>query len=296
MSKKNPMLKILVTGVGGPAGQGLSAMLVERGCDLLGTDSRQLEDLNFSFHQVPIARDAGFIAAIRAIARAHPVDWIIPTVSEELPVFSAHPDAFGPRVLIGSWDAVACANDKYLTAVALRLAGVAIPRFALPSEVKSAGDVAMAIGWPCISKPRVGRGGREVFIHDVEDFPAVHALSDAYILQEFAGGTDYAPELFVHPDGERPVVIVLEKTEMKEGRVGNAIAVRRVDAPDVARAALEATRGVGLAGPMDIDIRRRFDGLPVVLEINARFGANIRNAPEILEASLAYMRKNMPGG
>jgi carbamoyl-phosphate synthase large subunit len=37
---------------------------------------------------------------------------------------------------------------------------------------------------------------------------------------------------------------------------------------------------------LDIDIRRRSDGIPVVLEINARFGANIRYAPEVLEAVL----------
>jgi carbamoyl-phosphate synthase large subunit len=37
---------------------------------------------------------------------------------------------------------------------------------------------------------------------------------------------------------------------------------------------------------LDIDIRRRRDGTPVVLEINARFGANIRHAPEVLDAAL----------
>ena len=43
---------------------------------------------------------------------------------------------------------------------------------------------------------------------------------------------------------------------------------------------------VGLRGPLDIDIRRRTDGLPVVLEINARFGANIRFASEVLDTAL----------
>jgi len=34
-------------------------------------------------------------------------------------------------------------------------------------------------------------------------------------------------------------------------------------------------------------VRRRADGKPAVLEINARFGANIAFAPEILDAALA---------
>jgi carbamoylphosphate synthase large subunit len=82
------------------------------------------------------------------------------------------------------------------------------------------------------------------------------------------------------------VVVVLEKTELKEGIVGNAKSVRRVDATDVSDLAAAAARTVGLSGPLDIDIRRRSDGVPVVLEINARFGANIRHAPEVLEAVL----------
>ena len=34
-------------------------------------------------------------------------------------------------------------------------------------------------------------------------------------------------------------------------------------------------------------LRRRADGVPVVLEVNARFGANSAHAPELLDAALA---------
>jgi len=60
-----------------------------------------------------------------------------------------------------------------------------------------------------------------------------------------------------------------------------------VVAPDVADLAVSAARAMGLYGPLDIDVRRRDDGTPVVLEINARFGANVARAPEVLEAMLA---------
>ncbi len=79
---------------------------------------------------------------------------------------------------------------------------------------------------------------------------------------------------------------MLEKTELKEGMVGNARSVRRVEMDQVAQVAIAAARAVGLVGPQDVDIRLRSDGLPVVLEINARFGANIRFAQEILDATL----------
>ncbi len=80
------------------------------------------------------------------------------------------------------------ANDKYFTATALSNNGVAVPRFVLPSQVHSLEEVAHKLGWPCISKPRVGRGGREVIWHPEQDWPAVAALNDHYILQEFAAG------------------------------------------------------------------------------------------------------------
>ena len=44
---------------------------------------------------------------------------------------------------------------------------------------------------------------------------------------------------------------------------------------------------LGLHGPVDVDIRRRRDGQPVVLEVNARFGANIQHAPEVFERVVA---------
>jgi carbamoylphosphate synthase large subunit len=280
------MTSFLVTGVGGPAGSSIAALLVERKQRVIGTDMRNLALPDIPFHQVPSASDPDFLPTIQSIAHSAEVDLIIPTVTEELLVF-----ANGWRwqeefpVLVSPAEATRIANDKYLTASALAAHGLSVPRFALPSQVHSPEDVAQKVGWPCISKPRVGRGGREVALHPEQDWPVMSALDDRYILQEFAAGTDYAPNVFIGPDG-KTLVIVLEKTELKDGVVGNAKSVRRVDAPDVAKLASSTARSVGLRGPLDIDIRRRSDGVPVVLEINARFGANIRFAQEVLDAVL----------
>jgi carbamoylphosphate synthase large subunit len=283
------MKTFLITGIGGPAGQNVSRLLLERGHRVAGTDMQKLSPANMQFFQVPEAHATEFLPAVRTVAEQAAVDWIIPTVSEELPVFASGWE-WGHRfpVLVSSARAVEIANDKYLTAEALSAAGIPVPRFVLPSQVQSPSDVARLIGWPCISKPRVGRGGREVAWHPEQDWSVIAGLDDRYILQEFAAGTDFAPNVYAGQDGEIQV-IVLEKTELKEGIIGNAKQVKRVDAPDVAEVARAAAKAAGLFGPLDIDIRLRMDGVPVVLEINARFGANIRFAPEILDAVLNAM-------
>ncbi len=281
------MKKILVTGVGGPAGRSLAALLAERGYSPVGVDMQSLPANGFPFFQVPPAKDPAFLSAVHQVANENGADLIIPTVSEELPVFASQWQ-YGDRqpVLVPSARAVEIANDKYRTALALAQHGVAVPRFLLPSQAQSPDDIARAIGWPCISKPRIGRGGREVELRFEQDFSTIVSLGDGYILQEFAPGTDFAPNVFTTHHGD-DLVVVLEKTELKHGILGNAVSVRRVDAKDVAATALAAARALQLYGPADIDIRQRADGVPVVLEINARFGANIRFAPEILEAALS---------
>ena len=287
---KNGVNSFLVTGIGGPAGQSVATLLLEHKQRVVGTDIRLITLPGVTFYPVPPAHAPDFLSVIHAIADSAQVGLIIPTVSEELPVFAS---GWGWQkefpVLVSSAGAIKIANDKYLTACALSASSVSVPRFALPSQLHSPQEVAKKIGWPCISKPRVGRGGREVTWHPEQDWPTISGLGDGYILQEFATGTDFAPNVYLGQNGDIVVVVVLEKTELKEGIVGNAKSVRRADASDVAELAAAAARTVGLCGPLDIDIRRRSDGVPVVLEINARFGANIRHAPEVLEAVLGAL-------
>jgi carbamoylphosphate synthase large subunit len=281
------MKTVIVTGVGGPAGRNVSDLLVQQNLHVIGVDMHPVEMTGGDFQQVPAALDDRFIDALHAIAKkARPV-LIIPTVTEELPVLASdwrwNKDM---PLLLSTAEGIHIANDKYLTCKLLAERDISVPRFALPSKLRSPDELADQIGWPCITKPRTGRGGRGVAIREKGDFSIVRSLGDEYIVQEFADGTDFAPNVYIGKD-RRGTVVVLEKMVLKEGRVGNALAVRRVIAPDVAALATEAALALDLRGPVDVDIRRLQDGTPVVLEINARFGANIRYAPEVLERVIA---------
>ncbi len=283
------MARILVSGVGGPAGRNVAALLLERGHSVAGVDAREVAVPGIDFWKVPLAGHPDFMGEIVSLAERERIDLLIPTVTEELPLIA---EQWGHRssvpVMIGAPDAVRTANDKYLTCLRLAKCGVAVPRFCLPSKVHSGADVQKALGWPCLSKPRVGRGGRGVAVWYAEEWPAVAALDDSSILQEFLPGTDYGPNVFIPPEARAAaVVVVLENVVLKEGIVGNAAEVRRASAPDVVELACGAARAMGFVGPLDVDVRRGRDGTPAVLEINARFGANIAHAPEILDSALA---------
>ncbi|MFE7506278.1 acetyl-CoA carboxylase biotin carboxylase subunit family protein [Promicromonospora sp. NPDC057488] len=222
------------------------------------------------------------------------------------------PDAVGP-VLTPDPGPAAIAADKLLTMLALDRAGVPVPRFALPTDF---GGVAEALAWargPIVLKPRVSRGGRGVRLvespADLTDLTGAEdttgadgtdgsgeaawsALDASWIVQSFAPGTEYCPQLYRPRTGTGTITaVVLEKTELKQGRVGNAAAVVRPRAgtlPDVEHVARRAVEALGLTGPADLDIRRDTTGAPLVLEINGRFGANSDHAPELLDTALAH--------
>jgi carbamoylphosphate synthase large subunit len=281
------MKTVMVTGVGGPAGRNVADLLLKQGYRVVGLDMLPVEVEGIEFQRVPAAADVMFMDVLHSLARQHLPALIIPTVTEELPILASgwRWQAEFP-LLLSQAGGIGIANDKYLTSQALARLGVTVPRFSLPSQLGSPRELEGSLGWPCISKPRVGRGGRGVSIREREDFEVLSQLGDDFILQEFAEGTDYAPNVYIGRTG-RHTAVVLEKTELKEGRIGNARSVRRVQEADVEALAIAAAEALGLHGPVDVDIRRRRDGQPVVLEVNARFGANIQYAPEIFEQVVA---------
>jgi len=278
------MVKIMVTGIGGPAGRNVASLLLEKGHTVIGVDMQKISFPGIMVHRIPPASHPLFLEKLYTLAVEESIQLLIPTVSEELPILASEWKKLSDiPAVIGQQQAVSDADDKFLTYKRLSSHGVCVPRYLLPSQVSSPEEISLNLGWPCLSKPRVGRGGREVVIRNIKDWPAISMLDDRYILQEFIPGTDYAPNVYI---GKKSVIVVLEKTRLKEGIVGNAAEVKRVNAPDVADIAISAANAMNLTGPMDIDIRRRNDQNPVVLEINARFGANIARAKEVLDAVL----------
>lgn len=300
-------MRILLTGAAGPAGRSLLRQLDPVAHTIIAADMAAIPPSELPAGvlavTVPAAADPAMLPTLARLVAEHRIDLVIPTVSDELPQIAEAADAgeSAPVVAISGPEAVRTCHDKLLTARALAAAGVAVPRFALPSELPDTAAALRALGAPLILKPRIARGGRGVRIVEAAEDIDWSTLDDSWIVQEMAPGTEYAPMVHRHrcdPTGptstadevDGACAVVLEKTGLKEGRVGNATGVRRLegaDVADVAALALATARALDLRGAVDIDVRRTVDGRPVVLEVNARFGANSEHAPEMLEATLA---------
>lgn len=277
---------VVVTGVGGPAGRAVRGYLRERGVRVVGTDMRVLEG-DGDVRIIPPVSDAGYWPALSALLDEVRARWLIPTVSEELPLIAERRDAIRKRnctLLISPTDGVRIANDKWETARILDQRGIAVPR-SYAGESKA--GLLEVLAAPMLSKPRVGRGGRGVVIHATADDLPDRLPSDR-VYQEFLPGDEYDVNLFAEAGGRPVVTIVLRKTALKAGNVGNAAGVERVREGDVARLAEDAVRALSLEGPLDVDVRRGADGRPAILEINARVGANVRSADEVLDAMMAH--------
>ncbi|MFE7405766.1 ATP-grasp domain-containing protein [Isoptericola sp. NPDC057559] len=287
---------ILVTGAAGPAGRTLGGQLAARpdagrrrvvGADLSPGDVPGYDVVE----AVPAAADPAYDAATLELLAKHRPRLLVPTVSDELPRLAVLADAagLGDAVVLSAPGPAAVAGDKLLTMWALARHGVAVPRHAPADELASAAE---ALAWddaPVVVKPRVSRGGRGVHVVEDADDPLWAGLDASWVVQAFAPGTEYSPQVYRSPADGRCVVVVLEKTGRKEGRVGNATTVERLPdgaAPDVADLAARTAEALDLVGPLDMDVRRLADGTPVVLEVNARFGAVSAGAPELLDAVL----------
>lgn len=277
-------MRILVTGACGPAGRSLLTQLHQRGVDAVGVDMAPTPRPD----GIPVlaalpASDPAYLTQLDDLVAGLGAHLVIPTVSEELPLVAA---AGRPWALIGPADAVVLAADKWLTTQVLSAAGVTVPRTIVADQATD--HLRAWIGAPIVTKPRISRGGRGVVVHQAWG-PAVPVAADL-VASEFVPGVEFAPNVFVADDPAADVAVVLRKTGLKDGVVGNATGVERVDDPVVGAVAVAACRALGLRGPADVDVRLRADGTPVVLEVNARFGANSTHAPELLDAVLACTR------
>lgn len=282
---------VLITGVGGPAGKSALRYFMDKNCTVVGTDVREVDQAPDVFHRVPMAIEPSYPSAILDLVHRERPSLFVPTVTEELVVVSRIADeirSLGAELFTSGVQASEVAIDKLRTVRFFEGTDVSVPLTIEPSC--DADEVVARLGAPLIVKPVFSRGGRGVRVLYGADEVRAEAR-EGVIFQEFIPGAEFDGNLFVEPDGMLAAMVVLRKTSLKDGVVGNAAGVERTTGHEVANLCTRVAKMLGLIGPLDMDVRLKEDGTPVLLEINSRLGGNVLSAPEVLDSMYNCWKK-----
>lgn len=261
-------MRLLFTG-GGGAGNEAIARLWGKRYELhfadTDTDAISSSIARERRHALRWANDPAFAEQTAALCRTLGIDLIIPGVDEELPripeILSLCPHL---RALLPQPHVVEVSLDKLASMRQLTSAGIPVPETVPAAESEQ-------IGFPCLVKPRSGRGSRGVAVlRSREQLGAYLTLADsppsAYIAQRLLTGQEYTVQMIADATGKlHAVVPVLVKTK-------RGITLRAVTHWD--SAVIDACQRIhavlGARGCYNVQVMRTASGDVLPFEINPR--------------------------
>lgn len=263
------MTRVLVTGVGGPAGVAVLRSLLRRpdvdvfagdmdgwasGLYLVAADRRRILQPGLS---------PDFVDGIRTLVAQDSIDVVISTVDVELPPLAARRNDLGAVLAAPSEATLAVTLDKW------ELAQRCAPLLRVPvTRLLNADGIALRWAFPVIVKPRRGAGSRGVRL--VPDRAALSAMEpdEALIIQEHLPGDEYSVDVLADADGGVVAAVPRTRTRVDSGV---SIAGQTVHDEALEQTAAAVARAIGLRGVANVQLRRDADGVPALLEVNPRF-------------------------
>ena len=238
----------------------------------------------------PLIYDSGYIPFLLKLCREKKIDALLSLFDVDLPVLAAHKADFaavGTRVLISDPALIEICNDKWKTCLFLKEHGFPViptwPDLASAQEALRSG----ALTFPLIVKPRWGMGSLSIFEADNEAELAVfyekvrREIFSSYLKYESAfepqrcvliqkkmPGPEYGLDNINDLEGRYITTVIRKKLAMRSGETDGA----EITENEAIRAQAERLAGfTAHVGLMDLDVILS-DGVPYVLEMNARFG------------------------
>jgi carbamoyl-phosphate synthase large subunit len=219
--------------------------------------------------RVPLSTESGYLDAILDICDLEDVRLVVPTIDDELPVFSAAFGRFEQRgILVNVSPAftTALCNDKYATCRHLRSHGIPAAASYLPSNLPP------APAFPLFLKPRGGRGSVGAFRADDRrqlDFFLTYVPDP--VIQDYLEGPEFTLDVFCDLSGRLLSVVPRERVVVRAGVIDRGRTVRDPRLIELGRACACA---LPFRGAVNIQCRV-VDGTPIVFEINPRFSGGI---------------------
>ena len=274
-------MRILITGVGGPAGICFARSLYKiQDIELIGAnaekDSISIKFLK-SFHIIPFANDPTFLDFICEIIKSEKIDFLIPLVDEELRIISANKNKINCPVLISPIETINFTTDKGL------LYNV------LSSTLPKRYNLVNA-EFPLFVKPRIGRGGKDTHIVSNSSELTLYDEKE-YVIQELLKGIEITVDTLFDFDGQLIVAVPRVRSKVEQG-----ISIRGeiINDLQIINEVKRISKILKFIGPINFQFMKSKKDFKL-LEINARssggMGITINSGVDIPKIALELMQK-----
>lgn len=262
--------RILITGAGGPAAISFLKAIKDEPYEVHMADMSPLAaGLYLAPRErrvcIPAAKDPLFVSALLMECVKRRIDVLVPTVDAELYALACASHRFkefGTRILVSSPQSLSRCLDKFTLAKHCKDV-IDVPKtelFSNPAKFES-------WAYPLIIKPRAGSGSRGV--RRIDSFQELLQIppSSELIVQEFLPGTEYSVDVLADANGAIRAVVPRERMLVDSGV---AVVSRTVRDEGLIKAAAAVASAVGITHIANVQLRRRANGTPALLEINPR--------------------------
>lgn len=255
------------------------------------------DDKTVAFHYAdkavvsPLIYDENYIPFLLNYCKENQISILISLFDIDLPILAKNKEKFaqiGTNVIVSDEKIIEVCNDKWKTYLFLKENGFQTPKTYLTLQKTMLALDSGELQYPIIVKPRFGcgsigmsiaedemallyyfrRNSRVVSKSYLKYESASVGIDEQILYQECLTGQEYGADMIHDLNGQLQNVIVKKKIAMRAGETDVA---QLVDVPAISS---ELTRLSGLTkhvANMDCDVFL-VDGVPYVLEMNARFG------------------------
>ncbi|MBI3631433.1 MAG: ATP-grasp domain-containing protein [Candidatus Staskawiczbacteria bacterium] len=212
---------------------------------------------------VPSFESSHFFEKLVKICLKEKVSAVVPTRDEDLLFFSKYKNKFdgvGIKILVSSFEPVSICADKWKFYLYLKKVG--LPAIETWKEINS------KIGFPCIVKPRSGKGGvGALIVNSKKELSGLNLKEQ--IIQEKIEGVEYTVDYFA--DFNAQPICIIPRIRFKIAGGESKVGITKNE-KNIVSLTKKLAQSLNLIGHNTIQCFKLKDGSIKFLEVNPRFG------------------------
>jgi predicted ATP-grasp superfamily ATP-dependent carboligase len=233
-----------------------------------------------------------FVKHIAAEMQKHPQSLILPMTELSMLPLSEHRELIfsaGGRLLLPSHSTVLQAFDKRHTTSLAASLGIATPHTWLINSAAEADQIAEAISYPVVLKPRrsnqidedgqLSATGKPLYATNAQEFRSAYGSiarrSSSTLVQEFVEGVGSGYFALMRDGEVRAEFFHRRIRDVRPTGSGSSLRVSIAPQPELRNAGLAVLQALRWHGVAMVEFRVRPDGRPVFVEVNGRFWTSL---------------------